>query len=466
MFLPHTPIDMTDMPEMSGEVLAFEEPGAVDPSLLSVLDDLAGRNAASSLEAGFASSSVPFDNMFSPAGHVVNPTPVLPTLTPLTQAALATCDGSASFFNLGRTLEQADAATAVTNNTISANSSLDSLFDLSQMSSTTPTPPTTAETSTKRKASTPVSNALYAMSSTAPLPIGEKSYLQTGISPVTPDANRSLVSDCPTAYMSASVAPGKQAVTPVPFPTYLINSGSSASVSRSSGLITTNSNQNHSSCHPVPSAGGAARSTAPASRAVSRTSSVTLPARRYKIMQPSKFCHICVRSGELVNLAPCANVLSGVCRKAICRKCFDKHGHGGDWSVATDNKALLDAERVSAASTGAPARPLGPQAWTCLHCRKICPPSAQCKIYARTNRRRHLLLKQRKADKAAFSNGLPSSHGVRKPARSRGTTPRPQPQAPQSYMSVVAMQYAPLPPHVPPSIQQHVNNGVQQGNLY
>lgn len=127
-----------------------------------------------------------------------------------------------------------------------------------------------------------------------------------------------------------------------------------------------------------------------------------VPARRYKIMQPSKFCHICVRSGELVTLAPCANVITGVCRKAICAKCFDKHGHGLEWDQATQNHALLAKEQAALAARGAVLSQvrLPASAWACFHCRNICPDSAQCKIYARTNKRRHMLLKQRKAEKA------------------------------------------------------------------
>jgi hypothetical protein len=138
------------------------------------------------------------------------------------------------------------------------------------------------------------------------------------------------------------------------------------------------------------------------------------PPRRYKIMQPSKFCHVCVRSGELVTLAPCANVTTGVCRKAICRKCFEKHGHVEEWHLACDNNSLLAAEQAAPACCG-PVSSTGclpESAWTCLHCRDLCPDSAQCKIYARTNKRRHLLLKQRKAEKSRCSGERQGNHGV------------------------------------------------------
>lgn len=149
---------------------------------------------------------------------------------------------------------------------------------------------------------------------------------------------------------------------------------------------------------PRPAVGGAVGANVRPSKS---GQSKSAPPRRYKIMQPSKFCHVCVRSGELVTLAPCANVISGVCRKAICRKCFEKHGHGSEWEQATKNHALLASEQAAAMTQGntARSRQIPDTAWQCLHCRKLCPDSAQCKIYARTNRRRHLMLKQRKAEK-------------------------------------------------------------------
>jgi len=114
--------------------------------------------------------------------------------------------------------------------------------------------------------------------------------------------------------------------------------------------------------------------------------------KRGKTTRPSKFCHICVRSGEQVSLVPCANVLGASCRKAVCQKCFYKHGFGNEWAHACANRDIIKVHSGQLAQ--APHH-----AWTCLHCRSLCPESAQCKIYARTNKRRHMILKQRKAEK-------------------------------------------------------------------
>lgn len=115
--------------------------------------------------------------------------------------------------------------------------------------------------------------------------------------------------------------------------------------------------------------------------------------KRCKVTQTSKFCHICVRSGEQVTLVPCANVVGSVCRKAVCQKCFDKHGFAHEWPQACENREII--RQIHAGQLDR----LPENVWTCLHCRQICPPSAQCKIYARTNKRRHLILKQRRAEK-------------------------------------------------------------------
>lgn len=103
--------------------------------------------------------------------------------------------------------------------------------------------------------------------------------------------------------------------------------------------------------------------------------------KRYKVTQPSKFCHVCVRSGEQVTLAPCANVTTGLCRKAICKKCFGKHGFGNEWDVASANTQLI--RQLNAGEIDQ----LPGNAWTCLHCRSLCPSTAQCRyvviIYSR-----------------------------------------------------------------------------------
>jgi len=136
--------------------------------------------------------------------------------------------------------------------------------------------------------------------------------------------------------------------------------------------------------------------------------------KRYKLTQPSKFCHVCVRSGDQVRLAPCANVTSGLCRKAVCEKCFEKHGFAHEWNVASMNYTIIAEMNNRLRDT------LPEQAWTCFHCRSECPHSAQCKIYARTNKRRHNQLKQKKAakERAAADRATTTAPGaIVKPKR-------------------------------------------------
>lgn len=83
---------------------------------------------------------------------------------------------------------------------------------------------------------------------------------------------------------------------------------------------------------------------------------------------PSKFCHICLRRGERIELLACTGLR---CRKVTCEKCFIDFGW--DYNYA---KTLSD--------------------WTCCHCRGVCPERAQCFIYRRTNDRRHQQLVAKK----------------------------------------------------------------------
>lgn len=88
--------------------------------------------------------------------------------------------------------------------------------------------------------------------------------------------------------------------------------------------------------------------------------------RRYSHATPSRFCHVCARSSEIIELVPCRNVKYGVCRKAVCRKCFLEQGW--DWESAVAH----------------------PSSYSCCHCTKICPRNAQCSTYRRTNERRRV----------------------------------------------------------------------------
>ncbi len=143
--------------------------------------------------------------------------------------------------------------------------------------------------------------------------------------------------------------------------------------------------------------------------------------KRYKLTHPSKFCHVCVRSGDQVRLAPCANVTSGLCRKAVCEKCFEKHGFAQEWTSASYNYTIIAEMNNKIRDT------LPEHAWTCFHCRSQCPPTAQCKIYARTNKRRHNQLKQKKAEKeraAAERTTAPGPGSIIKSGRKVITTAR------------------------------------------
>lgn len=153
-----------------------------------------------------------------------------------------------------------------------------------------------------------------------------------------------------------------------------------------------------------------------------KASSLSSSSKRCNVTQPSKFCHVCVRSGEQVTLVPCANVIGAVCRKAICQKCFDKHGIGHEWRNACENR-----ETIRQIHAGLLDR-LPDNVWTCLHCRQMCPQTAQCKIYARTNRRRHMVLKQRKAEKDRMLKRN-MERGLTMPKRSEVGVPSGRPGA-------------------------------------
>jgi hypothetical protein len=130
---------------------------------------------------------------------------------------------------------------------------------------------------------------------------------------------------------------------------------------------------------PPPLPGVAAGGVAPKPRAgaVRRTK-----VRRYVCAKPSRFCHVCARSAEVVALAPCKNVRFGVCRKAVCEKCFVDQGW--DWAaVARD-----------------------PGSFSCCHCRRACPENAQCGTYQKTNERRRVsCLRKRMLIEDALANG-------------------------------------------------------------
>lgn len=107
-------------------------------------------------------------------------------------------------------------------------------------------------------------------------------------------------------------------------------------------------------------------------------------------VQPSKFCHICLRRAGRVTLLACVKAIEGSCRKVVCEKCFDTFAW--DWQQA-----------------------IQPQSnWSCTHCREMCPQRAQCHIYKRTNSRRHnaLVARREKEDATGTSGGGLEAHGL------------------------------------------------------
>jgi hypothetical protein len=373
--------------------------GALDPILLSVFDDLAGRMLI--LPESHASQPThafdPIANVHAGTHHAHLATT---TVSAADLAATPTCrdeDTGSDVCFLTLSEIDDDVGTVITTSaSSSANSSLDSFLELDLASAHH------ASTSTHIHASTPVAAALFqsqthkhavpsvqapfsarALSNQAHFvaaasdmaayhasTVGSVQYA-AGVSTCRSSATLKLSNSC-ASFVSGATAPVNTSyLTSLP-----PNNHESATVATSSALA------------------------AP----------FELPPRRYKIMQPSKFCHLCVRNAELVTLAPCANVITGVCRKAICRKCFEKHGHASEWDDAVKNHALLATELAAGPAKGPISLTgcLPSTAWTCLHCRDMCPDSAQCKIYARTNRRRHLLLKQRKEERAHSFRGRPA----------------------------------------------------------
>jgi hypothetical protein len=128
---------------------------------------------------------------------------------------------------------------------------------------------------------------------------------------------------------------------------------------------------------------GIAKRTASTSKSAWKQSQVTqTKVRRYSQAKPSRFCHICARSADIVDLAPCRNVKYGVCRKSVCAKCFDENNW--DW-----RRALAT-----------------PSSFACPHCTKTCPLNAQCRTYGRTNERRRIVsMEKRKVIEDALAEG-------------------------------------------------------------
>uniref|UniRef100_A0A7S0ZGW1 Zinc-finger domain-containing protein n=1 Tax=Timspurckia oligopyrenoides TaxID=708627 RepID=A0A7S0ZGW1_9RHOD len=81
----------------------------------------------------------------------------------------------------------------------------------------------------------------------------------------------------------------------------------------------------------------------------------------------SEHCHICTRlRARDLPVARCAGVYDGLCRKVVCKRCFE--ANGWDWNRAME----LVNEKT----------------YRCVHCTQFCPPGSQCHVYKKSNEKR------------------------------------------------------------------------------
>lgn len=119
-----------------------------------------------------------------------------------------------------------------------------------------------------------------------------------------------------------------------------------------------------------------------------------LPQKRVPgIASASKYCHVCTRSANAVDMAYCKNIARGTCRKIICAKCASEF-------LWPDVTAAIE-DRVLAVQ------------WECVHCRGVCPPKAQCNTYGRINFQRRERGKRKRQEKAFESAEAAASTAVR-----------------------------------------------------
>lgn len=106
----------------------------------------------------------------------------------------------------------------------------------------------------------------------------------------------------------------------------------------------------------------------PPSSSIPRPAGTPQPKLRYSEgATASHYCHICGRASNTAQLAACANVKLGLCRKTLCEKCLLLH-----------QRELFSWAKASNST------------WTCTHCRGVCPKRARCHQYQRNNMRRKL----------------------------------------------------------------------------
>lgn len=121
----------------------------------------------------------------------------------------------------------------------------------------------------------------------------------------------------------------------------------------------------------------------------------------------SHYCHICGRASNTAQLAACANVRIGLCRKTLCEKCLLVHqGELFHWAKMKGST------------------------WTCTHCRGVCPQRARCHQYQRNNMRRRL--------KKGESGGV-AKKGIEKGGRGEGFCRVPMKQCGDAGVVVVVV---------------------------
>ncbi|KAA8497704.1 hypothetical protein FVE85_5289 [Porphyridium purpureum] len=110
------------------------------------------------------------------------------------------------------------------------------------------------------------------------------------------------------------------------------------------------------------------------------------------VPEPSRFCHICTKSSRMVRQAVCCNLLSGVCRKVICEKCFEENEWDFELAVSEDS------------------------GWVCSHCAGVCPNRAQCTFYRKANKK--VQVKRKEQRRAARAQKLAQEAGTVSPTLS------------------------------------------------
>lgn len=138
----------------------------------------------------------------------------------------------------------------------------------------------------------------------------------------------------------------------------------------------------------------------------------------------SHYCHICGRASNTAQLAACANVRIGLCRKTLCEKCLILHqSNFFQWAKANDTT------------------------WTCTHCRGVCPKRARCHQYQRNNMRRRLKNAKGTPDETKEALKLdkkiaktPTGRKARTP-KSQSNTPR-APEAPRAVFNKLPLQFS------------------------